>query len=77
MFKAFSYFFKEKTYIPKNNEVLLNKKLFLQYNEGLMRVLEDLYHTEDQEALTLGELKHLLRKNVKFDNKFRTSTTLL
>ena len=38
--------------------------MFLDFNQEILRVLDDLYHEEDLETLTLGELKQLLRKKV-------------
>jgi|LauGreDrversion4_2_1035121.scaffolds.fasta_scaffold1078126_1 hypothetical protein len=57
-------FFKEKQYNPKNNEVLLNKKMFTEYNEELMKIFEDLFHEEDLETITQAELKHIIRRKV-------------
>jgi len=63
-------FFKDKKYIPKTNEFLLNRKMFLEYNEEIMRVFEQLLHEEDLETITQVELKQILRKNV-FNKKNR------
>lgn len=57
-------FFKDKKYIPKTNEVLLNRKMFLEYNEEIMRIFDQLLHEEDLETITQVELKQVLRKNV-------------
>jgi hypothetical protein len=59
-------FFKDKQYAPKNNEVLLNRKMFLEYNEQIMKIFEDLFHEEDLETITQAEMKQILRRNVLF-----------
>jgi len=59
-------FFKDKQYAPKNNEVLLNRKMFLEYNEEIMKIFEDLIHEEDLETITQPELKQILRRKVLF-----------
>lgn len=64
LFSNYSYLYKEKQYIPKNNELLLNKRLFLQYNEEIVRIFEDLLNDDDIEVLTQNELKQICRKNV-------------
>jgi hypothetical protein len=59
-------FFKDKQYAPKNNEVLLNRKMFLEFNEQIMKIFEDLFHEEDLETITQAEMKQILRRNVLF-----------
>ena len=60
----YSYFLNEKQYIPKNNEVLLFKKLFMKYNDGIISIFEDLLNEKDSDVITYPDLKEVLRKNV-------------
>ena len=69
--------FKEKHYIPKNNEVILNRKLFIEFNDHLVRTMEDLFNEEDTDVWTLNELKAVLRKHEIDDTYIEHSLTFL
>jgi hypothetical protein len=67
LINGLNYWKKNNDDIIKHNEVIINKKLFLEHLDIIVNIIKDMYHHEDISVITVQELKSKLSNNQYLD----------